>query len=132
MMRPDPHQEADSEMAMLAFKPQAKKPQKKKPQVPPTVEQIAEKVCTTMGTQLLKGLESRLDKIGQKLDRPKRKPGPWRTRRVDDGNPVGAPSQPQAPTPNQGQGQQTKKSDASPGNVERLPSQGKPPRQPEK
>ena len=131
MMRPDPHQEADSEMAMMSFKPQAKKPQKKKPQVPPTVEQIAEKVCTTMGTQLLKGLESRLDQIGQKLSRPRRKPGPWRAKKGNDGTSASVPSQPQAPTPNQGQSQLTKKSDASPGNVERLPSQGKPPRQPE-
>ena len=123
-------QEADPELGLMAFRPPPKKGYQGKPPTMPTVEQIAEKVCSTMGTKLLKGLESRLDKFGQKFDRSKRKPGPWKKK--PDGAPKGSPSKTSSPTAKADGDKATQKSENDSGNAGRLPREGEPPRQPGK
>ena len=67
--------EAGVGLGLMAFQPQKKK-QYSTPYIP-SAKSIAEEVCTTMGVQLMKGFEDRLEKLEGKfqiIKKPKRKP----------------------------------------------------------
>ena len=114
-------------VGMMAFKPQQKQQNQYKTPYIPSAKKIAEEVCTTMGTQLVKGFENRLGDLEQRLQkmaRAKKKPGPWKKK--PDGDKKKPP--PKASPKSDGAKQ---KPDAGSGNVEGLPKDSQPSRQPD-
>ena len=113
--------EADAGLELMASQPQKKK-QNSTPYIP-SAKTIAEEVCTTMGVQLMKGFEDRLEKLEgkfQKIRKPKRRPDPNRAQGRGSKGP-----------PTRTQDRSSKNDDNGQGNVEGLPK-GPSSRQPEK
>ena len=118
--------EADAGLELMAFQPQKKK-QYSTPYIP-SAKTI--KVCTTMGVQLMKGFEDRLEKLEgkfQKIRKPKRKPDPSRAQ--DRGQKDPSTRLPNRPPKDGEIREETSRSNQ--GNGEGLPK-GQPSRQPEK